>query len=277
MPRVLLDTFAGVLSGPFVGLTGVPVTPTAEPTVTCTSYDGTVLAAPDVSPAEGLAGRYYAALTPAHTSQLDVLELEWTATVDSHTVKQRQTVYVCEDVLLTAARLYGEPDMATKPAWLLVEVADELCDYCEHYCNVAFGQRLEREVVPWQRGPAVALRWASVQGVLSYTGDGNPLETTLFDLRGSVVYTGGGWPWTATTIVYRHGRPVPPKLAREALKAAREEVLQRAARSPRMAISEVTGGTTVRYSTPNYAEGRPTGFLTLDPVLEDARVPIGVG
>lgn len=277
MARVLKDTYAGVLSGPFVGLTGVPVTPSAEPTVAVSRYDGTVLAPPDVTAAEGLAGRYYAALTPAHTDQLDLLTLEWTATVEANTVKQRQIVYVCGDILVTAARLYSEPDMATKPPWLLAEVTDELTDYCEAYCGVAFGDRLEREVLPAQRGGAVSLRWAGVQALVSVVGDSNPVDTSLLELRASVLRTAGGWPWTSTTVVYRHGRPVPPKLAREALKAAREEVLQRAARTPRQAVSEITGGTVVRYSTPDYAAGRPTGYLTLDPILEHERVPLGFG
>jgi hypothetical protein len=44
---------------------------------------------------------------------------------------------------------------------------------------------------------------------------------------------------------------------------------------PRQTISETTAGTVVRFSTPDIGMARPTGYLTLDPVLENERLPIG--
>src|SRR5688572_27219256 len=103
MARALKDSYVGILSPIFTGLDGLPTELPAAPTVTCARLDGTVLVAPVVGAAEGVAGRWFAALLPAHTDQLDILALEWTGVVDGHTVKLRQSVYVCEDVLVTAA------------------------------------------------------------------------------------------------------------------------------------------------------------------------------
>lgn len=281
MPRVLRNTVAGVLSPQWVGLSGIPVEPdTGTVVAALTRLDGTVLPAPVVSPAEirGQAGRYYAKLTQAHTSQLDIQTLVWTAEIGGDDVSQTQEVLIVGGMLVSPVRLYSEPDMSNKDPWLLNEVCEEINDLCEDYCNVAFAPRLSRETFNYTRSGSVAFRWAEVASLVLAVGDGINIANGLFDLRGSVLRTPSyGWPWRELVVSYQHGLAAPPpKLAREALGAARETVLTRATRSPRGTISEITGGTVVRYSTPNLAEGRPTGYLTLDPLLELERRPIGI-
>ena len=166
--------------------------------------------------------------------------------------------------------------MAKHPAWLLTEVADELTGYCEDYCGVAFGARLEQETLAWQRSSSRRLQWAAVRSISSLVGDAATIDPSVYELRSSVLVV-GSWPWTTATVTYLHGRRTPPRLAREALNAARETVLARGARSPRQVISETVDGTVVRFSTPDPLAGRPTGFLGLDPLLELERVPLGFG
>lgn len=279
MPRALLHSYAGILSPVFVKLNGMPTEPAAPPTVTCTRLDGTVLAAPAVSTETELSGRYFAALQPAvHTNQLDRLKLVWTATVDTESVQAEQFVYVVSDMLVRPASLYGEPDMNSKAPWLLTLACEAINDYCEDYCNKAFGLRVEQQMIrrSQTRNGRFPLRWGYVQSLTAAAGDEIDVLDRL-ELVGSVLSTGwSSWPWDTLVVTYLHGQErFSQKLVWEALQAARQDVLSRSARTPRQAISETTAGTVVRYNTPDLMHARPTGYLTLDPVLEQERLPLG--
>jgi hypothetical protein len=115
-----------------------------------------------------------------------------------------------------------------------------------------------------------------VQSLISAVGDDIDVLDRL-QLLGSVLWTQGrSWPWENTLVTYQHGEPWGnERLHWEALQAARQDVLSRSARMPRQTISETTAGTVVRFSTPDIGMARPTGYLTLDPVLENERLPIG--
>lgn len=279
MPRVLQTSRIGVLSPTFAKLNGMPGEPDAPPTVAVTRYDGTALTAPTVTPEDDLDGRYYAVLLPGlHTNELDRLKLEWSATMNGETTLATQYVHVVSDMLVKPAQLYGEADMNSKPPWLLTAVCDAVNDYCESYCNKAFGTRVEVENV--LRGNVnqgrYPLRWGYVQSLLLGMSD-DLVITDQLTLSGSVVDAGWSWPWDTVALTYLHGQvDFSQKLAWEALQAARQDVLSRSARTPRQAISETTAGTVVRYSTPDLLHARPTGYLTLDPVLEQEHLPIGI-
>ncbi len=277
--RITVGSTAGVLSPIFTKVNGMPGVPTVDPTVVVTRLDGTTLAAPTVSPEVELNGRWYAVLTPTHTSQIDRLTLEWTATVDGNVVKATDYAWVVSDILVRPAELYGEPDMNTKPPWLLVLCAEAVNDYCESYCNRAFGVRVDQELINFSmvRNGGYPLRWGGVSTLVTALGDSDDVLDRL-QVAGGVVSTGRSlsWPWDDVVLTYRHGQPTTNgKLRWEALQAARQDVLARSSRSPRSAISETTAGVVVRYSTPDLLYARPTGYLTLDPVLEHERIPIG--
>jgi hypothetical protein len=277
--RVLQSSLIGALSPIFQKLNGMPGVPDTAPSVSCLRLAGTVLPAPDVVEETELQGRYYAKLLPLiHTDQLDRLTLEWDAVIDGETTNAKQYVWVVDGMLVTPAQLYGEPDMNSKPPWLLTMVCDAINDYCESYCNKAFGSKIDQEAILWAqaRGGRYPLRWGRVQSLISAVGDDIDVLDRL-QLLGSVLWTQGrSWPWENTLVTYQHGEPWGnERLHWEALQAARQDVLSRSARMPRQTISETTAGTVVRFSTPDIGMARPTGYLTLDPVLENERLPIG--
>lgn len=277
--RALQHSLIGALSPRFAKLNGMPTEPDAPPTVTCTTLDGTVLVAPDVVPETDLQGRYYAKLLPSvHTASIDRLKLVWTATIEGTPTEAIQYVWVVSDMLVRPADLVTEGDMNSKPPWLLADVCESINEYCERYCNKAFGLRVDTENIKSSqaRQGRYALAWGHVQGLLVATGDTFDIIDRL-ELLGSVVWTGGrSWPWDSVDLTYIHGKEFGnERLKWEALAAARQDVLSRSARMPRQAISETTAGTVVRYSTPDLGALRPTGYLTLDPVLELERLPIG--
>lgn len=278
--RVLQSSFAGALSPVLAKTNGMPGVPDTDPTVACERLDGTALAAPAVVAETELEGRFYARLLPAvHTNNVDRLKLTWSATVDGEDTQAVQYVWVVSDMLVRPAELYSEPDMSSKPPWLLSIVCESINDYAETYCNKAFGLRVDQETIKLRqvRNGSFLLRWGFIQGLLVANGDSVDVLDRL-ELIGSVLSSGSfSWPWDTLVVTYLHGQEfnVNQKLRWEALQAARQEILARSARSPRQALSETTAGVVVRYSTPDIGAARPTGYLTLDPVLEHERLPIG--
>lgn len=161
----------------------------------------------------------------------------------------------------------------------------------ESYRGVAFTPRSATETV-WlyrQACSLLSLSWPKVRSITSVTVDGTLIDADTYDLtdRGQV-YSASGFYGTTGTLVYSHGYDAPGGLtwpgAALLLEACRQYVRSKAvldrSKVGRDAISLAgpDGGTT-RYSTPDVAAGRPTGYLVVDEYLNalpDHRI-VGVG
>jgi len=81
-------------------------------------------------------------------------------------------------------------------------------------------------------------------------------------------------------VTYTHGFASPPALILDACREyARSRALAARSSVPRDAVSTTDGGYTIRYSTPDWPKGRPTGFLEVDALLNqvtDYRRPVVV-
>lgn len=281
--RVIVGQDAKVLSPLFFDDDENPAAADSTPAVAVTNAAGTTLAAPTVTAAP-TTGRYTAALTDTvHAAQLDTLTLTWTATVSGSTRSLTQYVDVVGGRLFSIAELRSEPslsDPAMFPTSLLGQIRDEVEDYVEQWCGVAFNPRFTQETLYGGGGWILRPSWARGRTVRTVTVDG--VESTAaswtFDDAGYLRYT--GWVQQGVPIVvgYTHGWDAPPpRLLRVALGWARREVLARSAKVAPDMLSETIDGSTIRYALPDPAAGRPTGVLALDPVLQEYNLRLLVG
>lgn len=280
--RTARATTATVTSPTFVDADGEPADCDDDPTVTATRDDGTALDAPDVASIEGEDGIYSATLThDGHTNRLDELTLVWVGEVAGHHQEFTQLVEVVGAHYVTLAELRaqkGIEDPAKFPAWKLAELRDEFADNVERICDDAFVRRYQRDELAGGCGHRLALTELKPRTVLAVTVDGVAQDPAEFTFDGHhLVWTADTFPapTTATgprnvTVVYERGDDAPPaKLRGEALRGIRSDALAWAAEKDggRGEISSSFEGVTIRFSTPDPARGRPTGVLTLDPVL----------
>lgn len=197
--------------------------------------------------------------------------------------------YMVPDDLRSVAGLEdvtGFPDATLARLVAVFEAA------AESYRGVAFTPRVATEQVWLGYGSSerLVLSWPKVRSITSVTVDGTAIDSSLFQVTdvGDVFALGGFYGLTAT-VVYSHGYDVPtdgnswPGSAM-LLQACRTYVRSKAklekSNVGRDQISAIgPEGGTIQYSTPNIAQGRPTGYLEVDELLNllpDHRVP-GVG
>lgn len=280
-----------LVSPTFVGSDGETATaPQSPPTCTVTNEAGTVLTTPFVAAGNGT-GVYTAALLGAsHTANLDRLRVVWTGTVTGAGVQvYRDEVEVVASHWLSLGEIRHSPDLADKtkyPATLLAEVRDEYADLMDKECGVAFVRRYQRDKLFGNGRARIPLTTLRPRAILSVTISGTTADPTAFDITdaGELIYLAGVFPNSTdgsrnVIVTYEHGEEQPPrKLRREVLKCIRSECLGRRSTLPENAISQMFEGTTIRFSTPDRAAGRPTGILSLDPIILEysKRIP-GIG
>lgn len=268
----------------FVGTDGeTPTNATGTPTCAVSREDGTALAAATVTQSDATdLGNYQAALTTTHTSQCDRLQITWTATVAAQTQVYTDVVEVVGAHYCTIPELRAMPsldDTDKFPTALLRAMRDEFEDKVESICSTAFVPRYERDVRDGLNSRKLSLSRRNIRSVLSVKINGAVISET-FDTRnrGEILRRGDVFPvpdsvngYGNVSIAYEHGYSAPPpQLKRAALQTIRMDLLAQVAHGvPDNAISQVFDGTTIRYSTPDPMNGRPTGVLALDPILVD--------
>lgn len=278
--RILKGSDCLIVSPAFVGPDGeTPTAPASTPTCTVTTEAGALLTAPFVAAGSGT-GVFTAALLGAtHTPNLDVLRVVWTGTVTGAGVLvYRDTVEVVASHWTDLHALRSYPDLSDKaryPAALLSEIRDEYADLMDKECGVAFVRRYKRDSLFGDGQQRIPLTQMRPKSLVSVTIAGTSIPTSSFDLTdgGEIVYLNNVFPRSIdgarnVIVVYEHGFEKPPgKLRREVLKCIRTELIARSSAVHDNALSQTFDGTTIRFSTPNRAEGRPTGILTLDPII----------
>ncbi len=276
--RVAKSTQTLLRSPTFVASDGeTPAGCASPPTATVSREDGTALTAATVAAVTAGAGIYDATITTAHTSQIDRLLVTWTGTVTG----AGQQVYVqVLDVVsghyVTLADLRSDPDLSDPtriPKALLEQLRDEFAEIVEAYCRCAFVRRYERERVAGTGSDSVLLTWKRPRSVLSVKVDGVAQTVGDFDPDpdGILWWQGGTFGPPAGTVhlnvavAYEHGYDAPPEaLGRAARTWVRRKAVAKTARTPNDQLSETVDGVTVRFSTPDPRNGRPTGMLDVD-------------
>lgn len=276
--RVLRSTAIKITSPTFVSDDGeTPEDCASTPTATVAHEDGTSLAA--LSPASGASdGEYTATLTATHTANLGRLTVTWTGTVDSLVQVYTQDVevvgaHVCSIVELR--NLKGLDDTTKFPLEVLRGERDYWTELIEDACGVSFVPRYQRDVLDGDGTNRLALSKIHPTSVVSVTVEGTSQTTSEFTLddEGAIRWDGGTFTRSSTpgnvVVAYEHGYPsCPEDVRRPLLQVIRASIARTRQDAPNDAISETfDGGSTIRYSTPNAAQGRPTGNLALDAAL----------
>lgn len=198
------------------------------------------------------------------------------------------TPYLVPDDLRSVKPL---DDVDAFPDARLAQLVAVFEQVAESYRGVAFTPRVATEQVWLGYAPfgRLVLSWPKVRSITSVTVDGTPLDPASFQVTDTGdVYSLSGFYGMNAVAVYPHGYDAPGDNtwtgAATLLEACRQYVRSKAvldrSQVARDAISVAgpEGGTT-SYSTPNAAQGRPTGYLAVDELLNmlpDYRI-VGVG
>jgi hypothetical protein len=274
--RVLVGSDAEILSPVFVAADGETAV-AADATPTCTVADGagTALAAPLVMAVEP--GLYAAALTAAaHTAALDTLTLTWSATVSGKVQRTIQTVEVAGGTYVALSTLRQIPalDNADKFSTLTLRTArEEFEDIAEHYLGVAFVPRAARETIIGTGQCHLMLGCPMPRLIRSLTVDGVTIDVSTVELaEAGWITRDQGWARGAVVdIVYEHGFDTPTgPIVRACIEFVRAGLLQSASGLPRNTIDVSFDGLSLRASTADIMQRRPTGWLTVDAALNQA-------
>ncbi len=279
--RVLQSTTAKVALPVTTDLDEIPTTAGTAIAVTATTANGSALAGGTITVSSADSTRpgvYYATLSATHTANLNVLTLTTTATVSSNTQTFVQSVEVVGAHYVTIADIRALPGMADVdkfPTALLRQVRDQFEDMVESITGTAWVPRFARVSLDGDGSNALVLPDLHPRTVVSVTIDGTSCSASDFTLyeeglirRESTTFPAPSYSTGPRNVVveYTHGHDAPPaQLREEALSWIRYKVMQRLAGVQSNAIAEDN----TRYSTPDPANGRPTGSLTLDPILVD--------
>lgn len=245
---------------------------------------GTTLTAPTVATAGSGTGQYDATLTAAtHTAAIDKLTVTWTGTTTTGGLQTYvQEVDVVGGHVVTLAELRAEPNMsepAMVPKRLLEELRDEFTTLAEDYCSRAFVRSYQRDTLPGNGTRRLVLTKMQPRTVTAVTVDGTAKTATDYSVtpEGFVVCENDAFPLPPADtplnciVAYEYGPDAtPPGIARAAKVWIRRRALARSAKTPSDAISETVDGVQVRFSTPDWERGRPTGMLDVDAALNAA-------
>lgn len=284
--RALKANHYKLFSPVFTSIDEVPTASDATAVCAVVTAAGATLTAPTVTAITGQPGRYWALLTDTvHTAALDELTVTWTGDVSTYQRTFTQTVEVVGGHYVSIAEIRAEAGMDDAqlfPSTLLAEIRAEVEDVCEQAVGWAFVPRFRRESFHGSGTSRLELPCPKPTAVLAVTVDGTAQTVGDYSVdatTGEIVATAGTFPVSSNgapnvVVAWTHGESdPPPKLRREVLKLIRNEALARTADQPSQVIAQTYEGMTLRYSTPDPRNGRPTGVLSLDPVLVSIRGP----
>lgn len=263
----------------FVGLDGEPVDSDVLPVATVASLldvgDGEPV---DVEQVGAVGSGTYRAIVP--TSKLDTLRVEFTGAVDGRPQVLGTTVETVGSVLATPLDVRAHPDMRTRPntpAARLADLLEEFTDLATRYRGHSpIGRRTVSDLAPG----LTQLPWPRVQSVDGVTLQDGTVIDGPFNYGDPAWARRTGWVSSTGRVDYTHGQPaVALGMRRAAVGWAAFTVVAEDAGMSRDVLWETTESGTIRYSSPDWAAGRPTGFIVVDAGLNaqpDLRVP-GIG
>jgi hypothetical protein len=158
----------------------------------------------------------------------------------------------------------------------LEELIEEFEDIAERYIGVAYLPRETTETADLCRSSVFLAKWPQITAVDEITVDTVDVTTEYTFSNGWSIDLGGTYSGVFS-ITYTHGFTEPTK---PILRACREYVrscaLADRSSVPRDAYLQNGDGITFRLSTPDWAAGRPTGYIEVDRILNSVdmyRVP----
>lgn len=159
----------------------------------------------------------------------------------------------------------------------LTDLIAEYEDVAERYRGCAFTSRAAvSETHTLNQARCIVVRWPFVRSVTSIAvvardGTSTSLVSTDWEINSDpgIVDLGGSYTGRAT-IVYTHYLTATPNatVLRGCREFVRSSMLRQTSGMGRDVIRQgFEGGGSTQYSTPNWVEGRPTGYLTVDAIL----------
>jgi len=290
--RLVVGADAQITSDPFVEPDGeTPATLGGVPAVAVTNAAGILLPAPVVAADGSRPGRYVATLTAAaHLTQPDELTAVWT----SGTFTQTHKAEVASGRYATPAdcrQVKGLSNAGEYPTWRLLKAITEFENVVDDYRGVAYVRRVNVWTLRLDAGRSTLFfPRAEIRNVRAVAGPSGALPAASWFWDGSdfvkidssaagvvLTPTGSGFN-VVTTVEHGHTEAVPETLRRACTEYVRSVLLRESSNLPRDIIAQAQDGFITRFSTPNAAEGRPTGFLEVDRLLNELtdRRPPGI-
>lgn len=276
--RVVVGSDNLVTSPVFAADDGTPTAADDDPAVIVTDWSGAELPAATVAAVDGRPGLYTALLDhDDHCAVLDRLTLTWTATVGGRTRKATQDVQVVSRhyVEVAEVRALGA-DTASADLADIVRHRDKIADTAERYRGVGFVRQLSVEHLTGS-GRDLLVEWPHATVLRYLSVDGDEVDVADYALSSDGTLAGvSSFPRPSTpgpnvVVAYEHGLDEVPPGAVEASLIYIQAALARARSGLSRDIIWTTGpdGTGSRYSTPNWDEGRPTGYIDVDRYLNE--------
>jgi hypothetical protein len=257
---VLAGTTVAVRSGVFLNLDLEPVDCDDDPTCTATTrYDEDDITV--TVQTTTVTGQYRAVLTAPTT--LGPIDLEWEGEVDGNPVRFVDSFEVVGGELCPVNDVFTHPDMRNRQGTDRRRVADligDFVDLVERWCGES---PIPRRTV--ERVDGTVLQFPNVES-LTVTVDDQQITDPEVPEYGILDRT--GWPYGVATVDYVHHRPslIAPLKRACATWVAAAVAAEDAGRSRDM-LWETTDAGTVRYSSPDWSAGRPTGIIAVDAAL----------
>lgn len=175
---------------------------------------------------------------------------------------------MAETAYLTAAQVRDRQPRVEASDAEIGRLVTEFERIAERYRGVGFTTREATHVGKPRRG---VLELPHVQILSIVSVEDSDSNTVVFDAtedldaaRGCMFVNNNGW----ITVAYTHGIATTPEGILSACAAyVMRRVANAASGTSRDVLSQNFDGGTTRYSTPNWDEGRPTGYLDIDAAL----------
>lgn len=277
--KIVTGNSTVVTSPVFADSAGVPLTLDADPTLEVTSDLGQTIDTSAVTAIQGSPGSY--SVTVAPVDDPDLLTFTWTGAAGSSTFILQDTHDVVGGVYLNVAELAVLPDLdETKhPLSRRIDLRDEFEDIAERWTGKAWVPRYAKDRLPYATHLLSNLAVRSILAAVDGDDVAADFSDWLLEPWGLVTSTSGApvltgtWPYT---VRYTHGADRPPVELKNACAAyVRAKALQGGNRVGRDVLSMTDpAGIGTQFSTPSWAQGRPTGFLDIDAVLTSLGAPL---
>lgn len=174
---------------------------------------------------------------------------------------------------LTAAQVRARRsqllDAATYTDAEIEDLVSEFEEIAERFRGVAFTPRAHTETFTYPAQKVILSR-QPVRSVTSFTVNGvaGTVANLTTDLAVGAVWDGGWYGSETLSITYSYGLDAPPAVAlRACAEYVRATAVADRSGTGRDVIAQTFDGGFTRYSTPDFTNGRPTGFLEVDRLL----------
>lgn len=155
----------------------------------------------------------------------------------------------------------------------LDRLVSEFESIAERFRGVAFVPRTRTEVFTYPSS-VVLLGSQPLRSITSFTVDGvaGTVANLTVDTSTGKIADGGWYGSKTLSVTYSHGLDSPDaNILRACAEYCRAVAFSDRSGQGRDVISQSFDGGVTRYSTPDFARGRPTGYLEVDRLLTSVR------